>query len=66
MAVFIDKIITIFPASLAIINDTADKNTNVLAVINDTAATSENLNYVIGGLIIIIMVLVGNTLFNRK
>ena len=51
-----------FPKVLAIINDTA----NTLAVINDNKSTSENLNYVIGGLFIIVVILIGNMLFSKK
>lgn len=50
------------PQALAIINDTA----NALAVVNTNKNASSNLNYIIGGLIIIIIILVGNTLFSRK
>ncbi len=45
----------------AIINETA----SALAVVNDND-TSSNLNYIIGGLIIIIIILVGSTLFTKK
>lgn len=48
--------------NLAIIN----KVTNSLAVANENKSTSENLNYVIGGLIIIVIILVATTLFSRK
>ena len=47
---------------LAIINDT----TNTLAVVTDKQNSSSNLNYVIGGLFVIIIVLVGATIFNKK
>lgn len=50
------------PQALAIINDTA----SALAVVNTNKNASSNLNYIIGGLIIIIIILVGNTLFGRK
>lgn len=50
------------PNSLAIINDTA----TTLAVISDNKSASTNLNYIIGGLIVIILVLVGSTLFGKK
>lgn len=46
----------------AIINDTA----NALAVVNDKNNTSANLNYIIGGLIFLVIILVGATLFGRK
>ncbi len=45
----------------AIINEPA----SALAVVNDND-TSSNLNYIIGGLIIIIIILVGSTLFTKK
>lgn len=45
----------------AIINEPA----SALAVVNDND-TSSNLNYIIGGLIIIIIILVGSTLFSKK
>ena len=45
----------------AIINEPA----SALAVVNDND-TSSNLNYIIGGLIIIIIILVGSTLFTNK
>ena len=48
--------------TLAIINDTA----NTLAVVSDKQNSSSNLNYVIGGLFVIIIVLVGATIFNKK
>ena len=48
--------------NLAIINET----TNALAVVNDNNSASENLNYIIGGLVIIIIILVGTTLFSKK
>ena len=47
---------------LAIINDT----TNTLSVVTDKQNSSSNLNYVIGGLFVIIIVLVGATIFNKK
>ncbi len=47
--------------SLAIINETS-----ALAVVSDNKGASENLNYIIGGLILIIIILVGHTLFNKK
>lgn len=56
---FINNLI---PNSLAIINDTAE----TLAVISDNKSASTNLNYIIGGLIVIILVLVGSTLFGKK
>lgn len=52
----------IYFQNLAIINDA----TNALAVVSDNKNASENLNYIIGGLIIIIIILVGTTLFSRK
>ena len=45
----------------SIINEPA----SALAVVNDND-TSSNLNYIIGGLIIIIIILVGSTLFTKK
>lgn len=48
--------------NLAIIN----KVNKSLAVVNENKSTSENLNYIIGGLIIIIIILVGTTLFSKK
>ena len=48
--------------TLAIINETA----KTLAVINDNKSASNNLNYIIGGLLVIIIVLVGSTLFGKK
>ena len=45
----------------AIINEPASS----LEVVNDND-TSSNLNYIIGGLIIIIIILVGSTLFTKK
>jgi len=48
--------------TLAIINDT----TKALAVVTDKNSTSSNLNYIIGGLIVIVIVLVGYTLFSKK
>lgn len=45
----------------AIINESA----SALAVVSDND-TSSNLNYIIGGLILIIIVLVGSTLFTNK
>ena len=58
----LEGIVQIFPNSLAIVNDAA----NALAVVSDNKDTSSNLNYIIGGLIIIIIILVGNTLFGKK
>lgn len=46
----------------AIIN----KNASALAVVNDNSNTSTNLNYIIGGLIIIIIILVGSTIFTKR
>lgn len=60
MAVF--NIINIFPQSLAIINNTA----KTLAVVSNNKSASSNLNYIIGGLAIVILVLVGSVLFNKK
>lgn len=48
--------------TLAIINDT----TSTLAVVSDKQNSSSNLNYIIGGLFIIIIVLVGAMIFNKK
>ena len=56
MSNFLSRIIT-----LAIINET-----NALAVVSDNKGASENLNYIIGGLILIIIILVGHTLFSKK
>ncbi len=50
------------PFILAIINDTA----STLAVVTDKQSSSDSLNYVIGGLIVLIIILVGATLFNKK
>jgi len=61
MAVF-SFINSLCPHTLAIINDTA----SALAVVNTNKNASSNLNYIIGGLIIIIIILVGNTLFGKK
>lgn len=47
---------------LAIINNTA----NTLAIINDKKGASDNLNYIIGGLIVLIIVLISSTLFSKK
>ncbi len=47
---------------LAIIN----KNTTSLAVVSDNKGASANLNYIIGGLVIIIFILIGHTLFSKK
>lgn len=52
----------IFLQNLAIINNTA----NTLAVISDKASTSSNLNYIIGGLFVVVAVLLGNFLFGKK
>ena len=41
------------------------RNTNFLAIVNNNDNASSNLNYIIGGLIIIVIILVGNTLFKR-
>lgn len=46
---------------VAIIN----KSASALAVVNDKS-TSSNLNYIIGGLILIIIILVGSTIFAKK
>lgn len=62
MMKFFSDFSIIAPNVLAIIN----KKTNTLAVINDKVNASENLNYIIGGLIVIVIVLVGNTLFRKK
>ncbi len=56
------NIINIFPQSLAIINNTA----KTLAVVSNNKSASSNLNYIIGGLAIVILVLVGSVLFNKK
>lgn len=48
--------------NLAIINKAA----GALAVVSDNKNASENLNYIIGGLVIIIFILIGTTLFNKK
>ncbi len=47
---------------LALINNTA----NTLAIVNDKKGTTDNLNYIIGGLIVIVIILVGSTLFSKK
>ncbi len=47
---------------LAIINNTAE----TLAIVNDNKSTSSNLNYIIGGLIVIVIILIGSTLFSKK
>lgn len=52
----------IYLNSLAIINKTA----NALAIVNDKKGASDNLNYVIGGLIVIVIVLIASTLFSKK
>ena len=38
----------------------------ILAVVSNNKKTSESLNYIIGGLIVIVLILVGSTLFNKK
>lgn len=48
--------------TLAIINE----NPNTLAIINDNKNTSNNLNYIIGGLFVIVIILVANILFSKK
>ncbi|HPE15227.1 MAG TPA: hypothetical protein PLT65_05370 [Bacilli bacterium] len=53
---------TILPFVLAIINDAA----NTLAVVKDEFGSSSNLNYIIGGLIVLIIILVGSALFSKK
>lgn len=45
----------------AIINESA----STLAVVNDKD-TSSNLNYIIGGLILIIIILLGSIIFTKK
>lgn len=45
----------------AIINESA----SALAVVNDKD-TSSNLNYIIGGLILIIIILLGSIIFTKK
>ena len=60
MNLFVRAIYSI--STLAIINDTA----NTLAVVSDKQNSSSNLNYVIGGLFVIIIVLVGATIFKKK
>lgn len=49
-------------STLAIINDTSQ----ALAVVTDKNSTSSNLNYIIGGLIVIVIFLVGYTLFSKR
>lgn len=46
---------------LAIINE----NPTTLAIINDNN-TSNNLNYIIGGLFVIVVILIANLLFSKK
>jgi len=58
----LEVVVGLFPQTLAIINDAA----SALAVVTDKEDTSSNLNYIIGGLIIIVLILVGNTLFGKK
>ena len=48
--------------AMAIIKDTA----NALAVVSNNKGASSNLNYIIGGLVVIIIILVGSVLFNKK
>lgn len=60
MNLFVRAIYSI--STLAIINDTA----TTLAVVSDKQNSSSNLNYVIGGLFVIIIVLVGATIFKKK
>ena len=52
----------LYMENLAIINDA----TKALAVVSDNKNASENLNYIIGGLIIIVIILVGTTIFSRR
>lgn len=47
---------------LAIINNTAE----TLAIVNDNKGVSNNLNYIIGGLIVVVIILVGSTLFSKR
>ncbi len=47
--------------TLAIINE----NPNTLAIINDNN-TSNNLNYIIGGLFVIVIILLANLFFSKK
>lgn len=53
----------IYFQNLAIIND---NTVNVLAIIKDNDEIAINLNYVIGGLIVIIVILMGKLLFGKK
>lgn len=52
----------IIPKVLAIINESP----NTLAIINDNKNTSNNLNYIIGGLFIVVIILIANLLFSKK
>ena len=47
---------------MAIITDTA----NALAVVNNNKGASSNLNYIIGGLSVVIVILIGSVMFNKK
>ena len=58
----LDIVVNYFPQHLAIISDT----TSALAVVSNNKNASENLNYIIGGLIIIVVILVGSTLFGKN
>ena len=52
----------IFPSTLAIIN----KSANSLAVVGGTKNASSGLNYIIGGLVIIVIILIGSTIFSKR
>lgn len=57
---FVGVIMNIYNV-LAIINE----NPTTLAIINDNN-TSNNLNYIIGGLFVIVVILIANLLFSKK
>ena len=58
----INFIRNIFPQTLAIIN----KSANALAVVSDKKNASSSLNYIIGGLIVVVIILVGSTVLGKK